>query len=475
MNTKCLITVSIFALISASTVQAADVVMSHQPLTSSAPSNFVVPTFTWTGFYIGGQTSGFSSKTDMSIVGEQQSVPLSKDLSPKLSGFEGGLYAGSNIDLGDNFVLGIDTDFTWSGKKHTKNIIIGAPDDTTVDALVARSRRSVRSASGNAATSTLSLTGSGIETSPTTPTTAAPAPAKPVQSMGATSGGVPGVASRRSGAADPAVSAKAPASTPASSAAKAPLTLARSLTQESAVASGAHPTSGARGASGSGASGSSAQGSAARGVHSQGATSRGVQRGSSGHPHGTASYPHAMGNSPHGSHSHGVNSRDAQRAVGHRTRGTQEAAENGSNVYGIEEMGMLASALGLENEGAVETLSHIFKQNWVGATRIRIGFAADRFMPYVAGGIAYGQFHDTVSISVKREDGGVIVSKNLSDETKTMVGYTLGGGVDFAMLDNVILRAEYRYSDFGKKKFVEERLEIKYKTNDFRVGVAYKF
>ncbi|AQX30694.1 outer membrane protein [Bartonella schoenbuchensis] len=56
-----------------------------------------------------------------------------------------------------------------------------------------------------------------------------------------------------------------------------------------------------------------------------------------------------------------------------------------------------------------------------------------------------------------------------------MVGYTLGGGVDFAMADNVILRAEYRYSDFGKQKFAKDKLELDYQTNDFRVGVAYKF
>ncbi|WP_422614300.1 outer membrane protein, partial [Bartonella schoenbuchensis] len=39
----------------------------------------------------------------------------------------------------------------------------------------------------------------------------------------------------------------------------------------------------------------------------------------------------------------------------------------------------------------------------------------------------------------------------------------------------VILRAEYRYSDFGKKSFINDNVEVDVKTNDFRVGVAYKF
>ncbi|GAA4663230.1 hypothetical protein GCM10023262_09390 [Bartonella pachyuromydis] len=112
-----------------------------------------------------------------------------------------------------------------------------------------------------------------------------------------------------------------------------------------------------------------------------------------------------------------------------------------------------------------------FKQKWSGATRVRIGFAAaERIMPYVAGGVAYTQIEASY---------GVVNDKTFvagaSHETATMVGFTIGGGIDFAMTDNVLLRAEYRYSDYGKKKFFAEEKEYYFKTNDFRVGVAYKF
>ncbi|MBX4336297.1 outer membrane protein [Bartonella raoultii] len=113
---------------------------------------------------------------------------------------------------------------------------------------------------------------------------------------------------------------------------------------------------------------------------------------------------------------------------------------------------------------------HTLKQKWTGATRVRIGYSAGRMLPYIAGGIAYGQLQDILSISITGEDP----FDKVSDVTKTMVGYTIGGGVDFAMTDNMIIRAEYRYSDLGKKKFKDE-IELKYKTNDFRVGIAYKF
>ncbi|MBA9082267.1 MULTISPECIES: porin [Bartonella] len=121
----------------------------------------------------------------------------------------------------------------------------------------------------------------------------------------------------------------------------------------------------------------------------------------------------------------------------------------------------------------VKTCSYTLKQQWSGATRIRIGFAVDRIMPYVAGGIAYTQLQSIFSRSLEMEHR----KENLSDllDKKMMVGYTVGGGIDFAMADNVILRAEYRYSDFGKQKFFKDKLELSYQTNDFRVGVAYKF
>ncbi|WP_412058482.1 outer membrane protein [Bartonella sp. DGB2] len=36
-----------------------------------------------------------------------------------------------------------------------------------------------------------------------------------------------------------------------------------------------------------------------------------------------------------------------------------------------------------------------FEQKWSGATRVRLGFAVDRFMPYLAGGISYTSVNGT--------------------------------------------------------------------------------
>ncbi len=106
------------------------------------------------------------------------------------------------------------------------------------------------------------------------------------------------------------------------------------------------------------------------------------------------------------------------------------------------------------------------KLRWSGAVRARAGYAFDRFLPYIAGGVAFG--------SVK--NNGDIYGVGFS-ESKTLTGWTVGGGFDYAATDNVILRLEYRYTDYGDKSFDFNGLRVKndFKTNEVRLGVAYKF
>ncbi len=104
---------------------------------------------------------------------------------------------------------------------------------------------------------------------------------------------------------------------------------------------------------------------------------------------------------------------------------------------------------------------------WSGAVRARAGYAVDRFLPYIAGGVAFGQVKNTID-----------VGSAWASESKTHTGWTLGAGVDYAATDNVILRLEYRYTDYGKKDYnfdTSYNTENKFKTNEVRLGVAYKF
>lgn len=111
------------------------------------------------------------------------------------------------------------------------------------------------------------------------------------------------------------------------------------------------------------------------------------------------------------------------------------------------------------------------KWEWYGATRGRIGYAFDRFLPYVAGGVAYGR----VKASYAYPDGSTFSGG------KTGTGWTIGGGLDYAFTDNLVGRAEYRYTDFGTQHVtltgggVSGVSDIDLPVHDIRVGLSYKF
>lgn len=125
-------------------------------------------------------------------------------------------------------------------------------------------------------------------------------------------------------------------------------------------------------------------------------------------------------------------------------------------------------------DGSMGKSTGKIKEKWAGATRVRVGYAADRWMPYIAGGVAYAKVDS--SFRIKDSAGNTVPGYSVSD-SDTMTGWTIGAGVDYAMTDHLILRAEYRYSDFGDQDYSNDNIKynVDYKTNDFRVGVAYKF
>lgn len=104
---------------------------------------------------------------------------------------------------------------------------------------------------------------------------------------------------------------------------------------------------------------------------------------------------------------------------------------------------------------------------WSGAVRARVGYAIDRVMPYIAGGVAFGNIRN----SGTSPNGSIA-------KTDTRTGWTAGAGIDYAATDNVVLRLEYRYTDYGKQNYNFAdivKVDNKFKTNEVRLGVAYKF
>jgi outer membrane immunogenic protein len=73
--------------------------------------------------------------------------------------------------------------------------------------------------------------------------------------------------------------------------------------------------------------------------------------------------------------------------------------------------------------------------DWLATVRGRAGYAFDRFLPYVTGGLAVGD--------IKASTPG------FAGATQTNAGWTAGGGVEFALTNNWTAKAEYLHVDLG--------------------------
>jgi outer membrane immunogenic protein len=125
--------------------------------------------------------------------------------------------------------------------------------------------------------------------------------------------------------------------------------------------------------------------------------------------------------------------------------------------------------------------------SWLGTTRARVGFVAtpdNRLLIYATGGVAYGG--GSSNFSVFDSTTGAFFTGNPSS---TRVGWTIGGGVEYAITNNITIRGEYLYADLGSSNFttvgnpaaalnfpgVFASAKIDYNASIFRAGVNYKF
>jgi outer membrane immunogenic protein len=115
--------------------------------------------------------------------------------------------------------------------------------------------------------------------------------------------------------------------------------------------------------------------------------------------------------------------------------------------------------------------------------RVRAGFLVlPQLQLYVAGGPAAQRI--TATMVCNGNTGAACFNGVLTDsKTATMVGWTVGAGIEWKLLDHILLRGEYRYNDYGTYKQnafigsgqIEEFANIHVKTQMATVGIAYLF
>jgi outer membrane immunogenic protein len=104
--------------------------------------------------------------------------------------------------------------------------------------------------------------------------------------------------------------------------------------------------------------------------------------------------------------------------------------------------------------------SDMGRNNWLGTARGRLGYAIDRFMPYVTGGAAFGNIRTSVD--------------TLGSSNETKAGWALGGGVEAAITGPWTAKVEYLHVDLGRGTSVLGT-NARFDANIVRAGLNYRF
>ncbi len=113
-----------------------------------------------------------------------------------------------------------------------------------------------------------------------------------------------------------------------------------------------------------------------------------------------------------------------------------------------------------------------------GSVRGRVGVAWDRALFYATGGAAFAELQKTYSVGAPPFFGAV--GPFYLQNSQGRVGWTVGGGVEYALTNNWSVRGEYRYSDFGHQSdalapVAAVPVDHHVVEHAVRVGFSYKF
>lgn len=103
--------------------------------------------------------------------------------------------------------------------------------------------------------------------------------------------------------------------------------------------------------------------------------------------------------------------------------------------------------------------------DWFGTARVKLGLPIGSVLPYVTGGVAIGGLQSN------------IIDDPIFDLDEIGFGWTIGGGVEAAIYDDLTLKAEVLYVDFGKASQESSPAGFQVDTNFTvaRLGLNWRF
>jgi outer membrane immunogenic protein len=139
----------------------------------------------------------------------------------------------------------------------------------------------------------------------------------------------------------------------------------------------------------------------------------------------------------------------------------------GQFVYGLEGDIDWTDIHGASPIAACAVFACDTKNDFLSTVRGRVGFAADRFMPYVTGGLAIGNIRTNAPL--------------VAGVDQTNAGWTVGGGVEFQVYGPWTAKVEYLFVDLGNANcgvpcgFAPGTNNVSLTSSVVRGGINYRF
>jgi outer membrane immunogenic protein len=130
---------------------------------------------------------------------------------------------------------------------------------------------------------------------------------------------------------------------------------------------------------------------------------------------------------------------------------------------------------------AGDFMTNEVEATFLATARARAGVALDRVLLFVTGGAAFGTIKTTDTLGTF---GGTLVST--TNTTANRTGWTVGAGLEYAITQNWLFKAEYLYVDLGSFDagiacvlacidVNDTTVHHKYTDHVARIGINYKF
>lgn len=143
---------------------------------------------------------------------------------------------------------------------------------------------------------------------------------------------------------------------------------------------------------------------------------------------------------------------------------------------GIKSSDRVLFALG--QASSITDIQH--KVDWLATFRGRLGYSVGGVLPYITGGLAYGQIESS-AVAVLSGFGIPPDGTYTGSDRNRHLGWVVGGGLEFAFSSNWSGRIEYLHADLGKESYTAlPALDPVARSHDItvdivRVGLNYRF